>query len=197
MLDAKDEESSEEMCNIDHEVATPYTIHSVVLPKPSLINANINSAITAMLDIVQPKNDDTMKMIPIARFYLTRIMPETDQLFQCHVNQMSQLFKGLTTKQYFWFFVKVFLTDCQLNNIGNILLLFTMVDSMILYSLLMVSINCSVHVAFEAQLESPEKTGYFEKSWCVGQLKGISKTTNLGKRSPPLPKGKVPQCKGL
>jgi hypothetical protein len=26
--------------------------------KPSLINANVNSAITAMLDIVQPKNDD-------------------------------------------------------------------------------------------------------------------------------------------
>jgi hypothetical protein len=30
-----------------------------VLPKPSLINANNNSAITAMLDIVQPKNDDS------------------------------------------------------------------------------------------------------------------------------------------
>ncbi len=38
--------------------AFPYTIHTAVLPKPSLINANINSAITAMLDIVQPKNDD-------------------------------------------------------------------------------------------------------------------------------------------
>jgi hypothetical protein len=32
-----------------------------VLPKPSLINANINSAIMAMLDIVQPKNDDVDK----------------------------------------------------------------------------------------------------------------------------------------
>jgi hypothetical protein len=31
----------------------------VVLPKPSLIDANINSAITAMLDIVQPKNNDS------------------------------------------------------------------------------------------------------------------------------------------
>ncbi len=46
------------MCNIDHEAASPYTIHTAVLPKPSLIDANINSAITAMLDIVQPKNDD-------------------------------------------------------------------------------------------------------------------------------------------
>ncbi len=46
------------MCNIDHEAACPYTIHTAVLPKPSLINANINSAIMAMLDIVQPKNDE-------------------------------------------------------------------------------------------------------------------------------------------
>ncbi len=58
MLDAKDEENSEGMCNIDHEAASPYTIHTAVLPKPSLINANISSAIMAMLDIVQPKNDD-------------------------------------------------------------------------------------------------------------------------------------------
>ncbi len=46
------------MCNIDHEVPSLYTIYTAVLPKPSLINANINLAITAMLDIVQPKNDD-------------------------------------------------------------------------------------------------------------------------------------------
>jgi hypothetical protein len=58
VLDAKDEENSEEMCNIDHEDASPYTIHTAVLPKPSLIDANVNSAITAMLDIVQPKNDE-------------------------------------------------------------------------------------------------------------------------------------------
>ncbi len=56
MLDAKDEENSEGMCNFDHEAESPYTIHTAVLPKPSLINANINSAIMAMLDIVQPKN---------------------------------------------------------------------------------------------------------------------------------------------
>jgi hypothetical protein len=48
VLDAKDEENSEGMCNIDHEAASPHTIHTVVLPKPSL-----------MLDIVQPNNDDS------------------------------------------------------------------------------------------------------------------------------------------
>jgi hypothetical protein len=58
VLDAKDEENSERMCNIDHEVTSLYTIHTAVLPKPSFIDANVNSATTAMLDIVQPKNDD-------------------------------------------------------------------------------------------------------------------------------------------
>jgi hypothetical protein len=58
MLDAEDEENSEGMWNVDHEAVSQYTIHTAVLPKPSLINANINSAIIAMLDIVQPKNDD-------------------------------------------------------------------------------------------------------------------------------------------
>jgi hypothetical protein len=59
VLDAEDEENSEGMCNIDHGAASPYTIHTAVLPKPSLIDAYINSAIMAMLDIVQPKNDDS------------------------------------------------------------------------------------------------------------------------------------------
>jgi hypothetical protein len=58
VLDANDAQNSEGMCNIDHEATSPYTIHTAVLPKPSLINANVNSAITAMLDIVQPKNDN-------------------------------------------------------------------------------------------------------------------------------------------
>jgi hypothetical protein len=57
-MDANDEENSEGMCNIDHEAASPYTIYTAVLPRPSLINVNVNSAIMAMLDIVQPKNDD-------------------------------------------------------------------------------------------------------------------------------------------
>jgi hypothetical protein len=58
VLDPEDEGNSEGMCNIDYEAASPYTIHTAVLPKPSLIDANVNSAITAMLNIVQPKNDD-------------------------------------------------------------------------------------------------------------------------------------------
>ncbi len=45
VLDVKDEENSEEMCNIDDEAASPYTIHTAVLTKPSLIDANVNSAI--------------------------------------------------------------------------------------------------------------------------------------------------------
>jgi hypothetical protein len=86
MLDAEDEENSEGTCNFDHEAASPYTIHTAVLPKPSLINSNINSAIMAMLDLVQPKNDDTDEDATNADVYLMRNMPKTDQLFQCHVN---------------------------------------------------------------------------------------------------------------
>ncbi len=41
-----------------------------------------------------------------------------------------------------------------------------------------------MHVAFKTQLESPEKSGYFEKSWCVGQFRGIPKTTNLARDHP-------------
>ncbi len=59
VLDAKDEENSEGMYNIDYEAASPCTVHTAGLPKLSLVDANINSAITAMLDIVQPKNDDS------------------------------------------------------------------------------------------------------------------------------------------
>ncbi len=54
VLDAKDEENAEEMNDIDHKTVTPYTIHTAVLPKPSLIDANINSAIKAMLEKIQP-----------------------------------------------------------------------------------------------------------------------------------------------
>jgi hypothetical protein len=59
VLNAEDEENSGGMCNFDHEGASPYTIHTAVLPKPSLIDANIDSAITAMLDTIQQKNDDS------------------------------------------------------------------------------------------------------------------------------------------
>jgi hypothetical protein len=45
-----------ETSNVDHKSATPYTIHTAVLPKPSLINANVNSSINAMWKIVQPED---------------------------------------------------------------------------------------------------------------------------------------------
>ncbi len=86
MLNAKNEENSEGMYNIDHEAASPYTIHTAVLPKPFLIDANINSAIMAMLDIVQPNNDDVDEDATNDKVFLMKYMPETDQLFQCHVN---------------------------------------------------------------------------------------------------------------
>jgi hypothetical protein len=53
-LDAEDEEDIGGMNNIDHKSASPYTIHTAVLPNPSLINANINAAIDALCKIVQP-----------------------------------------------------------------------------------------------------------------------------------------------
>ncbi len=46
------------MNNIDHKSASPYTIHTTVLPKPSLINANINAAIDALRKIVQPEDNN-------------------------------------------------------------------------------------------------------------------------------------------
>jgi hypothetical protein len=94
---AEDEENSEGMCTFDHEAASPYTIHTAVLPKPSLIDANINSAIMAMLDIVQPKNDDVDEDATNGNIFLVKNMPKTDQLFQCHMIQMSLLWNGLTT----------------------------------------------------------------------------------------------------
>jgi hypothetical protein len=57
-LDAVDEEDTSGMNNIDHKSASPYTIHTAVLPKPSLINANINAAIDALYKIVQPEDNN-------------------------------------------------------------------------------------------------------------------------------------------
>ncbi len=45
VLNAEDEENSEGISNFDHEAASPYTINTAVLPKPSFINANINGGI--------------------------------------------------------------------------------------------------------------------------------------------------------
>ncbi len=164
MLDAKDEENSEGMCNIDHKAASPYTIHTAVLPKPSLINVNVNSAITAMLDIVQPKNDDSnedetyhkvlphenyarnLPIIPLSRESNEPIVEWTDN---------KTLLTGAFLDKFL--FGQGVPNGLPTQSNWNILLSITMVDSMILYSLLMISINCSMHVAFETWLESPDK----------------------------------------
>ena len=59
IVDAEDEENAEGTSNDDHKSATPYTIHIAVLPKLSLINANVNSSINAMWKIVQPEDTNT------------------------------------------------------------------------------------------------------------------------------------------
>jgi hypothetical protein len=155
------------MCNIDHEAASPYTIHTAILPKPSLIDANINSAITAMMDIVQPKNDDADedetygKILPHEKYAQKNrpIIPVSHELnepiVECTDNKT--LLTGAFPDKYI-FLVKVFQINCQLNKIGNIFLSIMMVDLMILYSSLMVSTNCSVHAAFVTRLESSAKT---------------------------------------
>ncbi len=52
------------MSNIDHKSSSPNTIHTAVLPKPFLIDANINSAIKAMLDIMLGELDLT-QFVPV------------------------------------------------------------------------------------------------------------------------------------
>ncbi len=59
IVDAEDEENAEGISNIDHKSATPYTIHTAVLPKPSLIDANVNTSINAMWKIVHPEDTNT------------------------------------------------------------------------------------------------------------------------------------------
>jgi hypothetical protein len=157
-----------------------------------------------MLDIVQPKNDDVNKdetydkVLGHENYVRNQpIIPVSCELNEPIVEWTDN--KTILTGAFpdkFLFCQGVpnrLPTQCNWKHFLSI----TMVNSMILYSLLMVSINCSMHVAFETLLELQEKPGYFEKSWCVGQFRGILKTTNLGKRSPPLQRGKVPQCEGL
>jgi hypothetical protein len=59
VVDAEDEENAEGTSNVDHKSYSPYTIHTALLPKPSLINANVNSSINAMWKIVQPEDTNT------------------------------------------------------------------------------------------------------------------------------------------
>jgi hypothetical protein len=51
----------------------------------------------AMLDIVQPKNGDVDEDATNDEVFPHENMPNTDQLFQCHVNLMGLLWNGLTT----------------------------------------------------------------------------------------------------
>jgi hypothetical protein len=165
MLDAEDEENSEGMCSIDHEAASPYTIHTAVLQKPSFINANINSAIMAMLDIVQPKNDNTdedatnVNVLPPEKYAQNRpIIPvsrESNEPIVEWTNNKSLMIGAFPDKFLFGQGVpNGLLTPRNWKHFFSIM----MVNSMILYSLLMVSINCSVHVAFVTWLESLAKT---------------------------------------
>jgi hypothetical protein len=59
VVDAEDEKNAEGTSDVDHKSATPYTIHTAVLPKPSLIDVNVNSSINAMWKIVQPEDTNT------------------------------------------------------------------------------------------------------------------------------------------
>jgi hypothetical protein len=74
-----------------------HCISTAVLQRPSLIDANINSAIMAMLDIVQPKNDDVDEDATNVDVLPPKKYARTNQLFQCYLNQMSLLWNGLTT----------------------------------------------------------------------------------------------------
>jgi hypothetical protein len=147
-----------------------------------------------MLDIVQPKNEDVDEdatydeVLPHEKYAQNQpIIPVSCESNEPIVEWTDKKHYSLVLFQINFFLVKVLLTDCQLNKIGNMFLSIMMVDWIILYSLLMVSINCSMHVAFVTWLESPAKPSYCEKSWCFGQFRGISKTTNLGRRSSSLP----------
>ncbi len=59
VVDAEDEKNAEGTSNVDHKSATPYTIHTAVLPKPSQMDANVNSSINATWKIVQPEDTNT------------------------------------------------------------------------------------------------------------------------------------------
>ncbi len=190
VLDAKDEENSERMCNIDHEAASPYTIHTAVLPKPSLIDANVNSAITAMLDIVQPKNDDSNedetyhKVLPHENYARNQpIIPVSRKLKEPIVEWTDN--KTLSTGA----FLDKFLLG---EGVPNRLPTQQNWKHFALYSdgqfddplFIAHGFNHLQHACCIQNLTriARKKTGYFEKSWCVGKFRGISKTTNLGKR---------------
>jgi hypothetical protein len=157
--------TQKKMCNIDHEAASLHTIHTAILPKPSLIVANINSAITAMLDIVQPKNDDVNedatydKVFPHEKYAQNRpIIPVLRESNEPIVEWTDNktLFSGSFLDKFL--FSQGVPTGLPTQRNWKHFLSTMMVDLMILYSLLTVSINCSMHVVFITWLESPAKT---------------------------------------
>ncbi len=97
-------------------------------------------------------------------FHPTMIMAATDLSFRYPVNPMSLLWNGWTMTN-FWAglfrinssSVKACQRGCYQRETGSILPSTTMANSTIPYSLLTVSINCSVWLAFEAQLGSQAK----------------------------------------
>ena len=190
---------------IYHEVPSPYTIHTAVLPKPSLIDANVNSAITAMLDIVQPKNDDVdedatydevlphkkyarnQPIIPVSRASNELLVKWTDT---------KTLFSGAFPDKFlFGQGVPIGLPTQQ--NWKHFSLYYDgQFDDPLFIAHGFNQLQCACCIRNSARITG-KIPSYFEKSWCVGQFGGIPNTTNLGKRSPALPRGKVPQCKGL
>ncbi len=97
-------------------------------------------------------------------FHPTMIMAATDLSFRYSVNPMSLLWNGRTMTN-FWAghfqinasLVKACQKCCYQRETGSILPSTTMADLTILYSLLTVSINCSMRLAFKAQLGSQAK----------------------------------------
>jgi hypothetical protein len=164
VVDAEGDENAEGTTNIDHKSTTPYTIHTAVLPKPSLIDANVNSSINAMWKIVQPEDTNTNDID-----HFDEALPRYDHRscrpvipVSCESNEPivewtdnTKLLSGA-----FWinsFLAKAYQKDCPPNKTGSILCCIVLANLTILCSLLMDSINCSMHLAFKAQLESLEK----------------------------------------
>jgi hypothetical protein len=58
-LDDEDKKNDNDTFSNIEQSVKPYTIQSAVLPKPSLIDANINAAIHVMCQIIQPEDNDT------------------------------------------------------------------------------------------------------------------------------------------
>jgi hypothetical protein len=58
-LDDEDGKNDNDTFSNIGQSAKPYTIQSAVLPKPSLIDANVNAAINVMCQIIQPEDNYT------------------------------------------------------------------------------------------------------------------------------------------